>query len=102
MTFGSEAQQATGHLALDEHGTKVGRITDVLFDRDGEPRWAVVQPGPLRRAHYAPLDGAYGTATGDVILPVDGRMVKEAPAAPRQHILTSDLEDELRRYYGRG
>ena len=99
MTFRNEALHATGHAALDEHGTKVGTITDVLFDREGEARWAVVDPGPLRKAHYAPLDGAYSTDEGDVILPVDTITVKQAPVAGRNHILTSELEAELEDYY---
>ncbi len=100
MTFRNEAMHATGHPALDEHGTKVGTVTDVLFDREGEPKWAVVNPGPLRRPHYAPLDGAYSTDEGAVILPVDGGMVRQAPVAGRNHILTHELEDELLQYYG--
>jgi hypothetical protein len=101
MTFRNEALHATGHTALDEHGTKVGTVTDVLFDREGEAKWAVVDPGPLRRNHYAPLEGAYETVSGDVILPVDVETVKHAPIAGRDHILTPELEDELVSHYGR-
>jgi hypothetical protein len=100
MTFRNEALHATGHAALDEHGTKVGTVVDVLFDREGEAKWAVVDPGPLRKAHYAPLDGAYATDSGDVILPVDVGQVKHAPVAGRKHILTHELEEELVAHYG--
>lgn len=99
MSFRSEGLHATGHRALDEHGAKLGKITDVLFTPDGEPEWAIVDPGPLKKPHFAPMMGAYETADGDVILPVEGSMLKRAPIADRAHILTPELEDELRSFY---
>jgi uncharacterized protein YrrD len=99
MTFHSEAKHATGHTALDEHGSKIGTVTDVIFDTTGQPRWAVVDPGPLRRAHYAPMDGAYESEDGAVIFLVDSDMVKHAPPAGREHVITPQLEAELEAYY---
>lgn len=99
MSFRSEALHATGHKALDEHGAKVGKITDVLFDEEGRPKWAVVDPGPFRKAHYAPMDGAYETAGGDIVLPVSDDAVMDAPTADRSHVLTPELEEELETFY---
>jgi hypothetical protein len=100
MTFRSEALQVAGNRALDEHGSKIGTVTDVLFDADGHARWAIVDPGLLRRPHYAPLDGAYQTDGGDVVLPIEGSMFKRAPVASRDHVLTPEVETELEVHYG--
>jgi hypothetical protein len=99
MTFRSEALQVAGHTARDAHGAKVGTVTDVLFGADGHARWAIVDPGLLRRSHYAPLSGAYQTDDGDVVLPIDGSMLKRAPAASRDHVLTPEVEAELEAHY---
>jgi hypothetical protein len=93
------ATDVTGLTAIDADGEKVGTITDVVFDRFGEPRWGVVDPGMLRRAHYVPLDGAYETEDGRVVLPVGRDSVKTAPAAGREHVITADLEAELVAHY---
>jgi PRC-barrel domain len=100
MTFRSEALQATGQEAQDQHGVKLGTVTDVLFDGDGAPRWAVVDPGLLHRAHYAPLEGAYQTDDGNVVLPIESSTLKRAPVATRDHVLTPDVEARLHEHYG--
>lgn len=99
MTFRSEALNVTGHEARDEHGVKLGTVTDVLFDTEGTPRWAVVDPGLLHRPHYAPLEGAYQTEEGNVVLAVDNATVKHAPLAPRDHVLTPEIEAKLVEHY---
>ncbi len=99
MTFRNEVLHATGHTALDQDGMEVGLVVDVLFDSDGEPRWAVVDPGLFHRAHYAPLSGAYAANDGGIVLPVSKEVLAHAPTAKRDHALTRELENELRSYY---
>lgn len=96
----------TGHHVLDEHGTDVGRVIDVIYtdpdtSDDGSmvPNWLIVDPGPLRAAHYVPIDGSYVTDEGEVVVPWDKRWIKSAPKANGDHLLSSDLAVELERHY---
>ncbi len=87
----------TGHPVLDDHHQKVGTVSDVLYDERGEPRWAVVDPGPLRSEHYVPVEGSYMTNEGAVVIPYAKEQVKSAAKASRDHVLDSALERELLR-----
>lgn len=40
-----ETVSVLGHKVLDQEGDPIGRITDVLFDRSGQPRAAVIDFG---------------------------------------------------------
>lgn len=83
-----------------ENGEKLGRVTDVLFATDGESaRWAVISPGLLASERYVPLVAAYTSTDGRVIVPYDRSIVKHAPKADRDHVITADLEEHLVRYY---
>src|SRR4051794_16332170 len=79
----------TGHDVLDDHHQKVGTVSDVLYDERGEPRWAIVNPGPLRAEHYVPIKGSYMTHDGDVVVPYAKDQVKSAAKANRDHVLDS-------------
>jgi PRC-barrel domain len=104
-TFPDDAELAggapnlTGSAVLDDHHEKVGTVRDVVYDDDGEPRWAVVDPGPLRSAHFVPIEGSYMTASGEMVLPYAKEQVKRAPKAPRDHILDSRTESQLELHY---
>lgn len=96
----------TGHHVLDEHGADLGRVVDVIYtdpsttdDGSMTPHWLVVDPGPLRKAHYVPIDGSYVTEAGDVVVPWDKRWVKSAPKASGDHLLTDDQIAELESHY---
>ncbi len=96
----------TGHHVLDEHGADLGRVVDVIYtdpstsdDGSMTPNWLVVDPGPLRRAHYVPVNGSYVTDQGDVVIPWDKRWVKSAPTASGDHLLTEDQIVELEQHY---
>lgn len=79
-----------GRPVIDEHGAKLGTITDVIFDvRGNDPEYLVVDPGPLRRAHYVPVRGAYETIEGSIVVPWDKHWFKLAPKAEGDHILAS-------------
>lgn len=96
----------TGHDVVDEHGDGIGRVVDVIYtdpttSDDGSmvPNWLVVDPGPLRAAHYVPISGSYVTESGQVVVPWDKRWVKSAPKANGDHLLTNDQIAELEQHY---
>jgi len=88
-----------GHEMFDAHHEKVGKVTDVLYDENGSARWAVVNPGPLHRERYVPVDGSFMTDAGQVVVPFTKDVVKGAHPANRDHILDRDLERELEQHY---
>jgi sporulation protein YlmC with PRC-barrel domain len=89
----------TGHPVLDEHHMKVGTVSDVVYDDAGNPRWAVVDPGPLRHEKFVPVAGSYVTESGELVIPYDKGQVKHAPKAPRDHVLDSRTEHVLEDHY---
>lgn len=92
--------QYLGKDVIDEQGTKIGTVTDVLPDDEtGEPAWVVVSIGVLRSEHFVPLGAAYQSEQGRLVLPFDRDMVKHSPRAKRDHVLERATAEELRRYY---
>jgi hypothetical protein len=89
----------TGHTVLDDHHQKVGTVSDVLYDDRGEPRWAVVNPGPMRAEHYVPVEGSYMTNDGAVVIPYGKEQVKTAAKASRDHVLDATIERDLIEHY---
>lgn len=87
-------------VVINEHGEKIGKVTDVLYGNNGlDARWAVVSPGLLAAAHYVPLRNAYTTNDGRVVVPYDRAIVKHSPKAIGDHVMTTDLENDLTRHY---
>ena len=79
----------TGRAVIDEHGEPLGSVDDVIFDQNDEtPEYLIVKPGLLRRAHYVPVDGAYESIEGDIVVPWDRQWFKQSPVASREHVLT--------------
>ena len=56
----------------------------------------------MRSEKYVPVDGAYVTETGDVVIPYGKDQVKHAPKAGRDHVLDSETESELETHYELG
>ena len=78
----------------------IGSISDVVYDETTQqPEWLVVNPGTLRTDHFVPIEGAYTTEEGNVVVAYTKQMVKEAPKATGDHVITHDVEAELREYY---
>jgi sporulation protein YlmC with PRC-barrel domain len=86
-------------VVINERGEKLGKVTDVLFDNHGDPRWAVVHGGVLAAARYVPLTRAFTTPDGRVVVPYDKAMIKHAPKADREHVLSRELETRLEQHY---
>jgi hypothetical protein len=90
----------TDHEVVDEHHVHVGKVTDVIYDeRDFRPRWATVKVGFLRGEHVAPLEGSYLSDEGRLVLPFDREIVRQAPKAPRGHIMTDDVRNDVEHHY---
>lgn len=90
----------TDHEVVDRHNHHVGKVTDVIFDdRDFRPRWTTVKTGVFGGEHLAPMDGAYVSEDGVLVLPFDRDLVAHAPKPPRDHVLTPNLVNEAAEYY---
>jgi sporulation protein YlmC with PRC-barrel domain len=95
-----EARDYKGHAVIDEHGMKVGKITDVLYDdKTLPPRWIIVNLGVFAAQHYVPLNDAYQSEDGRLVIPFDKKTVKSAPRAGKDHILTRAVEEQLLQHY---
>ena len=93
------ATELRDRTVVTERGEKLGKVTDVLFDERGDPRWAVVSPGHMASAHYVPLTRAFTTPDGRVVVPYDKQVVKHAPRASGDHVLSRELETRLVEHY---
>lgn len=88
-----------GRRVVDASGSKIGKVTNVVRDpRTGNARYAVVDLGALKASHYAPLANAYRSATDDLVVDLDKRLIAGAPKANKGDELTVELVDELDRY----
>ena len=103
MTFEQERPRTslTGHDVVDSEMTKVGRVTDVLSDERATPKWAVVKTGVFGGERFVPLDRTYLDTDGRLVVPMTKTDIKRAPRVRGDHVITSDVQRELRDYYGR-
>lgn len=95
----TEATHLTGHDVLDDQHEKVGTVSDVIYDHEGKPRWAVVDLGKLRPEKWVPVAGLELTDGGDVVVPYDKDHIKSAAKASRDHVLEPQTERDLERHY---
>jgi hypothetical protein len=88
-----------GHRVVDDHHRPIGKVTDVIYDEVGVAKWAVVSPGVFRAEHFLPLDHAYLSLEGNLVVPFDKRTVARSPKAERDHVLSPITERALEQYY---
>ena len=89
-----------GSKLLDERGTALGAISDVLYEESSdEPTWLVVKPGLLRAEHYVPAQGAYQTDDDQVVVPFTADLIKSAPKAKGDHVLNNEVRSALSAHY---
>jgi hypothetical protein len=102
MTFEQERPRIslTGHEVVDSELTKVGKVTDVLSDETSTPKWAVVKTGVFGGERFVPLQRTYLDAEGRLVVPLSKSDIKRAPRVRGDHVMTSNLQQELRDYYG--
>lgn len=98
----SDVEGLSGHNVIDNHGEKVGKVADVLFDEGtSTPRWALVSIGKLvHRQTAVPLDEAYRSADGDLVVAYEKSDVKHAPRLTANTVLTNIEERHLCEHYG--
>ena len=65
----------------------------------GTPKWVVVSPGVFRAERFLPLDKAYLSLEGNLVVPFDRRTVSRSPKAERDHVLSPITERALEQYY---
>ena len=90
----------TGHTVVDARLAKVGKVTDVLSDERAMPSWAVVNTGLLSGEHFVPLEHTYLDVHGRLVVPLSKSDIKHAPRVRGAHVMTSQIQRELRDYYG--
>lgn len=88
-----------GHDVVDPNHRLIGTISDVVYNNDGDPEWAVVDLGLMRSSHYLPVAAGYMTEDGEFVVPYDKKMVKTAPKADRSHVVDSLTQGRLNRHY---
>lgn len=84
---------------VDPSHRLIGTISDVIYDGDGNPQWAVVDLGLLRSSHYLPVAAGYMSDAGEFVVPYDKKVVKDAPKADRSHVIDQHLQRALHRHY---
>ena len=90
-----------GATLVDRNGSRVGRIDAIyLDDQTGQPEWALVNTGLFgTKASFVPLAQAT-EADGDVRVPYDKQLVKDAPRIDPDGHLSEAEERQLWRHYG--
>jgi len=92
-----------GRNVVDPNGDKIGKIEEIYADDDsGQPAWLAVHTGMFgRHVSFVPLHG-WQAQGGDVMVPYDKHLVKDAPRAEADSHLSEEEEDRLYEYYGVG
>ncbi len=90
-----------GRAMLDRDGDRIGTIDAIyLDDQTGQPEWALVNTGLFgTKASFVPLAQA-SEAGGDVRVPYDKQLVKDAPRIDADQHLSEAEERRLWRHYG--
>jgi uncharacterized protein (TIGR02271 family) len=90
-----------GKTVFDRDGSRIGPITDIYADTPaGRPEWAVVDTGLFgAKSTFVPI-GEARPADGDVQVPYQKQLVKDAPKLDTDRDLSVDDERELWRHYG--
>ena len=90
----------SGSTLVDENGTEVGEVKDVIYDStETEPEWLVVKAGLLRGEHVVPAEGAWQKEEGQVVVPFHADVIKAAPKAGKNHIITKEQAAQLAEHY---
>ena len=86
---------------VDRDGGRIGPIDAIyLDDQTGEPEWALVNTGLFgTKASFVPLAQATEDV-GDVRVPYDKQLVKDAPRVDPDGYLSEAEERQLWRHYG--
>ena len=97
-------EQYIDHEVVDQNGDKIGKLTSLWSDSQGEPAYLGVQTGWLfGKTHVVPADRAQVNGNSQTIrLPYTVQQVKDAPSYDPGVELDAGTETQLRSYYGSG
>jgi uncharacterized protein (TIGR02271 family) len=90
-----------GATMVDADGDKIGTVESIYVDdQTGEPEWALVDTGLFgTKSSFVPLAQASGSG-GQVQVPYEKQLVKDAPRVDTDQHLSVAEEQELWRHYG--
>jgi uncharacterized protein (TIGR02271 family) len=90
-----------GRTMVDRDGDRIGTIEDIYADdQTGQPEWALVNTGLFgTRSTFVPLAQA-SERDGDVQVPYQKQLVKDAPGVEADQHLSEAEEQQLWRHYG--
>src|SRR5215218_1400096 len=90
-----------GRTMVDDDGDRIGSIEGIYADdQSGEPEWALVNTGLFgTKSTFVPIVQA-SERNGDVQVPYDKQLVKDAPRIEADQHLSEAEEQQLWRHYG--
>ena len=90
-----------GRTMVDGDGDRIGSIEDIYADdQSGAPEWALVKTGLFgTKSTFVPITHA-SQRNGDVQVPYDKQLVKDAPRIEADQHLSEAEEQQLWRHYG--
>src|SRR5215218_1048618 len=90
-----------GRIMVDGGGDRIGSIEGIYADdQSGEPEWALVNTGLFgTKSTFVPIVQA-SERNGDVQVPYDKQLVKDAPRIEADQHLSEAEEQQLWRHYG--
>ncbi|MBI5106801.1 MAG: PRC-barrel domain-containing protein [Solirubrobacterales bacterium] len=90
-----------GRRVRDREGEELGKLGDVYLDReDDRPAWAGIRTGLFgRRETIVPLQGVSETEDGDLRLPYDAALVRDAPNVDPDVAPSEEEERLLREHF---
>jgi uncharacterized protein (TIGR02271 family) len=94
-------QQYVDHDVIDQNGNKIGKLTCLWSDPQGEPVYLGVQTGWLfGKTHVVPADNAQvNYASKTIRLPYFAEKIKDAPSYDTKAEIDPTSEREIRSYY---
>jgi sporulation protein YlmC with PRC-barrel domain len=98
----AEFESWIGRTLLDESGHKVGKIEDIYTDDDtGQPEWLSVTTGLFgSNVSFVPVEGASPCGDREVQVRFPKELVKDAPNAGGDGVLSPEEEARLYAHYG--
>jgi hypothetical protein len=88
-----------GRTVVDRHGERIGKLGDLYLDDADRPAYAGVRTGLFgRRESIIPLDGV-AERDGDLVVPLDAALVRDAPSLDPDESLAPEDEEQLSRHY---
>jgi stress response protein YsnF len=99
----TEAYEWRGRTVVTSDGDKIGTLEEIYLDSEsGQPEWATVRTGLFgAKQTFVPL-AQVDHRHGEVVVPYEKDMVKDAPSVDPDGHLSPDDEARLYRHYGFG